>query len=420
MTLHIQNVWLPDQGLVDLQIQEGRISALSPDLSPLSRAVVIDGRGMAVVPGLVNGHTHAGMSLFRGYGDDMPLMEWLQTRIWPAEAKLTDEDVYWGSRLACLEMIRSGTVQFQDMFWQFLPAARAVEDAGLRAGVGTPMIDVAGLKQAEDCRRKALESHDQARDFSDRIRHTITPHAIYTNSEESLRWVAQFSEERQTPIHIHLSETAGEVADCLKKQGIRPAHYLDRLGLLNERTQLAHGVFLDDAELDLIARRGALLITNPVSNMKLTVGGVFPYARAAQRGIAMALGTDSAASNNSLDLFQELKTFALIQKHAAQDPTLLPAREAWGVATGAKAPMLGQSGQIAVGEKADFLLLRRGVVELTPEHDFISNLVYAATGHVVDTVVVNGQILMQDRQIPGEEEILREASERAKRLCDSD
>ncbi|MBF0448254.1 MAG: amidohydrolase [Magnetococcales bacterium] len=418
MTLHIKQAWLQEGGLVDLHLVDGKISAMGSDLPPLPGARTFNAQKMAMVSGLVNGHTHAAMTLFRGFGDDMPLMEWLQTRIWPAEARLTEEDVYWGTRLACLEMIRSGTVAYEDMYWHFHGMARAVEESGMRAGVGAVMIDVAGADQARHCKEQAIQYLEESNRYSQRVKFTLTPHAIYTVSSDSLRWTAEFSEQHTLPIHIHLSETQFEVEECLKKNGLRPAAYLDRLGLLTPRTILAHGVFLDDDELDLIAERGSTIVTNPVSNLKLAVGGIFPYKRAAQRGIPIGLGTDGAASNNNLDMFQDVKTFALIQKHADNDPTSVPAPEAWKVATGIYAPLLGQgSGEIKVGENADMLFLRRQDPELIPDHDLVSNVVYSATGHVVDTVVIDGRIVMENRHIEGEEEVLKEASQRAEILC---
>ncbi|MBF0357748.1 MAG: amidohydrolase [Magnetococcales bacterium] len=418
MTLHIKNVWLYDQGQVDIQIDAGKIKAIAPNLPEIDGAESFDGNGMAAVSGLVNGHTHAAMSLFRGFGDDMQLMEWLQTRIWPAEAKLTEEDVYWGSRMACMEMIRSGTVAFEDMYWHFHGMAKAVEDSGLRAGVGAVMIDIAGEKQGQECRDQAVQYLEESGRYSDRVKFTLTPHAIYTVSAKSLSWSAEFSDKHNLPVHIHLSETAFEVSECIKQNGVRPAVYLDQQGLLTPRTILAHGVYLDDDELELIAKRGSTIVSNPVSNMKLAVGGVFPYQKAAELGIPIGLGSDGAASNNSLDMFQEVKTFSLIQKHANNDPTVLPSAKAWQVVTGVDAPLIGQgSGVLAAGENADILLLNRDEPEICPEHDFVSNLVYSATGHVVDTVIVAGKILMKNRVIDQELEIRQEATARAKSLC---
>ena len=417
MTLMIRNAWSPERGRIDIEVAAGRIVAIGADLPVPAGAERLDAAGMAIVPGFVNGHSHAAMTLFRGFGDDMPLMEWLQTRIWPAEARLSEEDVYWGSRLACLEMIRSGTLYFEDMYWHFHGMARAVEQSGLRAGFGAVMIDVEGGKQAKECQYMAEKLHEEAKDYSDRIRFSLTPHAIYAVSRGSLSWVRDFADRHGIVVHIHLSETRYEVEQCLQAHGVTPAFYLDQLGLLHSKILLAHGVHLDDAELDLIARRGATIVTNPVSNMKLAVGGVFPYRKAAARQIPIALGTDGAASNNTLDMFQNMKILALLQKHAEQDPTLLPADEAWAIATGARAPLFGQSGCLAVGEQADFLLLRHDMPEMTPNHRFFSNVVYAASGSVVDTVVVAGQVLMHNRHIEGEAEIRREVTARASRLC---
>ncbi|MBF0459803.1 MAG: amidohydrolase [Magnetococcales bacterium] len=417
MTLHIQNAWLPEQGLTQIQVEAGRIVAMGTDLLPPPEAERLDAEGMAVVPGFVNGHSHAAMTLLRGFGDDMPLMEWLQTRIWPAEARLTEEDVYWGTRLACLEMIRSGTLCFADMYWHFHGVARAVEHSGLRAALGAVMIDVEGEKQARECQYLAEKLCAEVKGYSDRVRFSLTPHAIYTVSAHSLRWVSAFAARHDLPVQIHLAETQHEVEQCLRTHGVRPAVYLDQQGLLHANMVLAHAVHLDDNELDLIAQRGATVVTNPVSNMKLAVGGVFPYRKAAARQIPIALGTDGAASNNTLDMFQNMKMLALIQKHAEQDPTVLPAEAAWALATGCQAPIFGQSGRVAVGEKADFLLLRHAVPEMTPHHHFVSHLVYAATGHVVDTAIVAGRVLMRNRRVEDEEEIRHEVNARMQRVC---
>jgi len=243
----------------------------------------------------------------------------------------------------------------------------------------------------------------------------LGPDGTHTVSEKSLQWVAELSAETQLPVHIHLSETEGEVHDCVAAHGIRPARYLDRIGLLTPRTLLAHGVWLDDDELALVGERGATIVTNPVSNLKLAVGRVFPYGAARGYDIPVGLGTDGASSNNSLDMFQEVKYLALAQKHAARDPAALPATEAWAVASGQRAPLLGQSGRVAVREAADFLLVRSDAPELTPG-DLTANLVYAAAGSVVDTTVVAGRVLMRGGEIADESEIREGAVASARRL----
>jgi 5-methylthioadenosine/S-adenosylhomocysteine deaminase len=354
------------------------------------------------------------MTLFRGYGGDLPLMRWLREKIWPVEAKLDADDVYWGARLACAEMIRTGTAHFWDMYWQPEATARAVEDAGLRATIGGPLFDADG--GTAEMQAQAREDLAALEDRGPAIGAALAPHSIYAVSEELLRWAGEQASERGIAFHIHLSETEQEVVDCIETHGVRPAVYLDRLGLLGERTVLAHGVWLDEAELELIAERGATIVTNPVANMKLAVGGVFPYPGARSAGVAVGLGTDGAGSNDSLDLLADLKTFALAQRHASGDPTVLPAAEAFAVASGARAPLLnGGTESLTPGAPADFLLLRDSSPELGIG-DLASGLVYAASGSVVDTTVVAGRILMRGGEVEGAEEIVARAAERARRL----
>jgi 5-methylthioadenosine/S-adenosylhomocysteine deaminase len=400
-----------DGEVVVLRCAEGRIAAIGPAVVPEPGDEVIDAAGAPLVAPLVNGHTHAAMTLFRGYGDDLPLMRWLK-EIWPIEAKLDADDVYWGTRLACVEMIRTGTVRFWDMYWRAEASARAVRDAGLRATIGAPLIDADG--DSGSLRAAALDSLDRLTGFDERVRPSLAPHAIYTVSEESLRWIGKVGEEHAVPVQIHLSETQEEVERCVAEHGARPAHYLDRIGMLGPRTVLAHGVWLDRSELELIAERGATVVTNPVANMKLAVGGVFPLPEAQRQGVAIGLGTDGAGSNNSLDLLSDLKALALIQKHAAADPSVLVAAEAWAIATGARTELLG-AGRLAIGEPADFLLLRRDSHELGLG-DLHAGLVYAASGSIVDITVVAGRPLMRDGVVPGAAEVVARARERAARL----
>lgn len=412
MSLTVLNATL-DGERVGMRVTDGAIVELGAEVEADPGDDLIDATGMALVPGLVNGHTHAAMTLFRGYGDDMPLTEWLEQRIWPVEARLRPDDVYWGTRLACVEMIRTGTVRFWDMYWYPEATARAVVDAGLRASIGAPLIDARGGRVG-GLQDRARHSADQLEAIGGRVAPTLTPHAIYTVSEGSLRWLSAFAAERELPVHIHLSETAAEVDDCVAAHGERPADYLDRLGLLGPRTLLAHGVWLDEAELALIGERGATIVTNPVANLKLAVGGPFPYGKARERAVAVGLGTDGPGSNNSLDLFQEMKFLALLQKHALGDPAAVSAEEVWAVATGARAPLLGAT-RLAVGEPADFLLLRTDAPELSPG-DLVAGLVYSAAGSVVDTSVVDGRVLMRCGVVDGADEVRERAVERARRL----
>ncbi|HEY5977255.1 MAG TPA: amidohydrolase [Solirubrobacterales bacterium] len=390
----------------------GRIAALGPEVEAETGDETFEAGGAHLVAGLVNGHTHAAMTLFRGYGGDLPLMRWLEEKVWPVEDRLEEDDVYWGTRLACAEMIRTGTTRFWDMYWHPTATARAVRDSGLRAVVGGPLFDVGG--DTAGARATAIANLDGLEAETPEIERALAPHAIYTVSEELLRWTAETAAERGVAIQIHLSETEREVSECVAAHGVRPAEYLDRVGLLGERTVLAHGVWLDTGELELIAERGCTVVTNPVANMKLAVGGVFPYPRAREAGVAVGLGTDGAGSNDSLDLLADLKAFALAQRHAAGDATVIAAAEAWEVATGRRAPGLGST-PLEAGAAADFLLLRPGSPELGLG-DLASDLVYAASGSVVDTAVVGGRVLMRGGVVEGVEEIVARAAESARRL----
>jgi 5-methylthioadenosine/S-adenosylhomocysteine deaminase len=299
------------------------------------------------------------------------------------------------------------------MYWHPEATARAVADAGIRATIGAPLFDHDG--DVVGMRARALHSLEHLSNLGPAVEPALAPHSIYTVSEASLRWIAALGAERGLPIQIHLAETEQEVEDCLGEHSLRPAHYLDSVGMLSERTVLAHGVWLDAAELDLIAERGCTIVTNPVANMKLGVGGVFPYPAAREAGIAVGLGSDGAGSNDSLDLFADLKLFALAQKHAAADATAIGAAEAWQVATGQRAPLLGAGAPLSVGAAADFLLLDPAAPELAVG-ELASNLVYAAAGAAVDTVVVDGQVLMRGGAQPELEEVVARAAERASRL----
>jgi len=391
---------------------DGTIAALGPEVVAGPGEEALDAGGAILVPPLVNGHTHAAMTLFRGCGGDLPLMPWLEQRIWPVEARLEPEDVYWGARLACLEMIRSGATRFWDMYWHPEATARAVADAGVRATIGAPFFDKG--RDVATMREEAVEHLDALSAFGDPVSPALAPHSIYMAGEDSLRFIAALSAEREVPVQIHLSETKPEVDDCLGERGRRPAAYLDEVGLLTERTVLAHGVWLDDEELDLIAARGATVVSNPAANMKLAVGKVFDFPSARAAGVRVGLGTDGAGSNDSLDLLAETKLFALAQRHAAADATAITVGDAWAVATGAKAPLLGAT-PLAVGAPADFVLLDPAAPELAIG-ELTADLVYAADRTAIDTVAVAGRVLMRGGVQPERDEVVTKARERAERL----
>jgi 5-methylthioadenosine/S-adenosylhomocysteine deaminase len=400
---------------VGVRAVDGVISAVGPDVRPETGDDVLDATGGVLLPGLVNGHTHAAMTLFRGYGDDLPLMQWLQEKIWPAEAELTYDDVYWGTRLAVAEMLRSGTVRAWDMYWHGNAVAAAVVDGGMRAAVSSVVIDGMDATKGKAQRPEILDQLDAIAAAGPRVRPSLGPHAVYTVTPETLRWIGDVARARAIPVQIHCSETEEEVTTCRAAHGVSPVGLLDRCGVLGTRTVLAHCVWIDDDDRELIARSGSTVVTNPVSNAKLAVGGVFRTDTAAAHGIPVGLGTDGASSNNSLDLLADVKFLALEQKHELNDPAAMPATEAWAIVTGARAPALGQSGRIAAGEPADFVVARDDHGVLGPG-DLVNNLVYAATGAVVAHVVVDGRVVVRDGAVDDEAEIRARAYECARRL----
>lgn len=394
---------------------DGLIAEIGPGVVAAPGDQRIDGDGLALLPGLVNGHTHAAMTLFRGFADDLPLMEWLEDHIWPAEARLDADDVYWGTRLACAEMIRTGTVRFWDMYWQPGATARAAADAGLRVTIGAPLIDGGDSGGLAKLRADAEAGFAEvAAVGSDLLSASLAPHAIYTVSDASLEWIAAEADRLGVPIQIHASETEGEVEGCLHANGVRPIEHLDRLGLLGPRTLLAHSVWIDERERELIAAAGATVVTNPVANMKLAVGAAFDLPAAQRLGLPVGLGTDGAGSNNSLDLLADAKHLALLQKHSAADAAAASAEDVLAIATGAAAPLLGAR-PLEAGAPADFILVRTETPALGLG-SLAAGLVYSASGAVVDTTVVAGRVLMRGGVVDGEAEILERARERAVRI----
>jgi 5-methylthioadenosine/S-adenosylhomocysteine deaminase len=420
-SLLITNI-VADGRTVDIFVDEkGTIAGIGPDERKHHKGeadFIIDGDGALALPGLVNTHTHAAMSLLRGYADDMILQDWLSQKIWPLEAHLKGEDVYWGTRLACMEMIRSGTTAFNDMYFFMEDAARAVDEAGIRAVLSYGFIDLFDAEKREaECRAtERLAAHVRSLD-NPRIRSAAGPHAIYTVSPEGLKWCAEFAREQKCGIHIHLSETEKEVTDCIAQHGKRPASHLDDCGILTDRTVTAHNCWLDDAECRLIGKRGVSVSHNPASNMKLATNRAMPYPALLASGANPCLGTDGCASNNNLDLFEEAKIAALLQKFFWNNPTVLPAPEALAMATANGAKALGfPTGRLAPGTPADIVLVSSAIACNTPLHNATSNLVYACSGGAVETTICNGRVLMLDRECPGEAEILSGAATAAREL----
>lgn len=417
MSILIKGVWLNDR-IKDVYIQENRIQQIGECLE-VQADQVIDGKKKALIPGFVNAHTHAAMTLFRGFGDDMPLKAWLEEKIWPNEAKLTSEDVYWGTKLACLEMIKSGTTTFFDMYHKFSASAKAIEEMGLRALLAGACFDHFNPELRERGKQAVEKLYAESATFSDRIQYAAGPHAIYTVSGELLQWIHAFAKEHQVPIHLHLAETEGEVQDSIRQFGLTPVRYLRQLGILSPHLILAHGLYVDEEEIQMLADYGVTVVHNPASNMKLASGYRFKYREMQEAGVRIALGTDGCSSSNNLDMVEAMKLASLLGKAWRKDPEAITAKEIFHTATvsGAEAINL-KAGQITEGFLADLCLVDLNMPAFTPNHNFISNLVYAANGSCVDTVICNGKILMQDKKVSGEEEIMERAAELAYKLVE--
>lgn len=371
---------------------------------------VIDGRNKAAFPGFVNTHTHSAMTLLRGYADDMKLHDWLNKKIWPLEAKMNEDDVYLGSKLACLEMIKSGTTCFSDMYWHMKGTARAVEEMGLRAVLAESFIDLGKAELAEKMKKENKGFVRFVKEMKcERIKSALGPHAVYTVSEDSLIWAKEYAEKEKLLLHLHLAETEKENEDCMKMNGRRPVPYLEKIGFLSKNLVAAHAIWFSKKEIATLAKHRVKISHNPSSNLKLA-SGVMQYAQMRKAGLTVSLGTDGCASNNNLDMMEEMRTAALLHKGFSMDPTMMPAKEALDIATLGGGRALGLPiGKIEEGMLADIILIDLNRPELCPGHNLISDLVYAANSGCVDTTICNGKILMEERKVPGETEILKES-----------
>jgi 5-methylthioadenosine/S-adenosylhomocysteine deaminase len=332
------------------------------------------------------------------------------------ESKLTPEDVYWGTKLAILEMIKSGTTCFNDMYWYPEAAISAAKEMGMRAVIGLIVVDFDKKGSRENV--EEMYHRFMSRELNP-VQLAVAPHSIYTVSKENLIWAKDFAKANDLILHLHVSETEEEVIGCRKKWGVRPVEYLEEIGFLGDNVVLVHGNWLSDEEIEILGKRKCSLVYSPCSNMKLAVGEVFPYKKLAESKANICLGTDGVASNNSLDLFEEMKIGALLQKHKERDPAILKAAEMIKLATanGAKAFKIN-AGEIREGKIADLILIDLNQICFSPGHNFASDFVYCASGNCVSDVICNGRILMREREVENEKEITRNATARAKRLVE--
>ena len=413
--IFIEGVLLNDTK-TNILIDNKHITGIGNNIPMPVNALLINGDNKAAFPTFANMHTHAAMNLFRGYANDLPLMTWLNDWIWPKERNLDDDIVYWGTRLACTEMIKSGTTAFSDMYFHIPAAAKAAGEMGIRCTLG-----ITTFGDVEDVTEKVVEQLlVQLEPYRELVSLAIAPHAIYTVSEKGLKHCAELCHKYGLLYHIHMSETEGEVENCLKQHGFRPYELLERLGVMElteGRFSGAHSLYVDPNEIHIIGKHHATVTHNPCSNLKLGSGHFFRYTELRDAGANITLGTDGCSSSNNLDMIEAAKFMSYLQKGIRRDPTVLPAEELLQVATANGFKSIGiDAGEIAIGKSADLMLVDLRNLAFVPNNNTLANLLYAAHGDAVDTVICNGSIVMQNRTIPNESETLSQARHATQRL----
>ena len=405
-----------------LLIKDDLIAEIAETIDEGNVDKIIDAEGKILLPGLINTHTHVSMTLFRGLADDLSLDSWLNDHIWPMEANLNGDYCYIGALLGAVELIKSGTTTFSDMYFYMEDVARAVEDAGIRAVLSYGMIDFGDAEKREAEIEENLQLFKSCNGMADgRIKVFFGPHSPYTASEDLLIKVRELADEYNMGIHIHVSETEKEINDSLDEKGLRPFEYLEKIGFLGPDVVAAHCVWLSDEEIKIIKKHDVKVSHNPCSNMKLA-SGIAPVSKLIENDICVSIGTDGASSNNNLDLIEELKTASLLQKVSTLDPKVLTSDEAITMATIKGAEALGlenEIGSIEVGKKADIILIDTNSANMVPDSSSLSsNVIYSANGSNVDTTICNGKILMENKKLTvlDEQEIYDKAKKAIKEL----
>ncbi|WP_407454948.1 amidohydrolase family protein [Methanobrevibacter sp.] len=410
------------EGKQSLLIKDDIIAEISPEIDESNVDKIIDATDKILLPGLINSHTHLSMTLFRGLADDLSLDSWLNDHIWPMEANLNGDYCYIGALLGAVELIKSGTTTFSDMYFYMEDVARAVDEAGIRAVLSYGMIDFGDEEKRKNEINENLALFEACNGMADgRIKVFFGPHSPYTASKELLIKVRELADEYGMGIHIHVSETEKEINDSLDEKGLRPFEYLDEIGLLGPDVVAAHCVWLSDSEIEIIKRNNVKISHNPCSNMKLA-SGIAPVSKLIENDICVSIGTDGASSNNNLDLFEEMKTASLLQKVSTLDPKVLDSDESIAMGTIKGAEALGldsEIGSIEVGKKADIILIDTNSANMVPDSSSLSsNVIYSANGSNVDTTICNGKVLMENKKLVvlDEQEIYDKARQAIKEL----
>lgn len=378
---------------------------------------IVECEGKAAFPGLINMHTHAGMSMMRGIGEDITFHEWID-RIWEIEKDIDEDYVYHATKVACLEMIKTGTTTFNDQYWHVEAACRAALEMGIRPAVSYVILDRNDPEESERQKIQCRKVYEASQAWSDMALFMISIHAIYSVREEMILWAAAFAREHGLKIHVHVSETKKEVEDCMAAHdGMSPVEYLDSLGVLGPDVIAAHTLWLSDNDVRILAERGVTCVHNVNSNLKLSSGYRFLYNELRDAGANLCLGTDGCASSNNLDMLEAMKTSAMVQKAWRGDPSAMPLNELADMVTVNAANALGLDlGRIVPGALADILIVDVQGYQFLSPGSFEANLVYSAHSDVIDSVICNGRFVMRGRIVPGEKEILDAARGVMKRL----
>ena len=386
----------PNLRKTDILIEENKIVKIQEEIEE-DGANVIDAKEKVVMPGFVNTHTHLAMSIFRGYKDDQKLMDWLENAIFPVEDKLRPEDIYWNSFLSCIELIKTGTTTFNEMYFRMDKTIEAVEESGLRGVIAWSITDTS----IKDKITRTREYHEKYNHENSRIKVYVSAHAPYSCSPDTIQLCVDLAKELNTGIHIHLSETLQEDKIIRKKYNKTGTEYLNDLHVFDVPVVLAHGIYISDSDLEILKNVKGGISHNPISNCKLS-SGICNVGKLRKSGINVGLGTDGIGSTTTLDMFEEMKTAAYLQKVNTMDPTAIKAYDLLKMATIEGARVLGledEIGTIEVGKKADLIFINTNKTHLYPENDLCTNLVYSANGADVDTVMVDGKVIMQNRKL---------------------
>lgn len=402
---------------VDIYIHDGIIAGITPSVpgtfpSPAEKYETVDCSSKAVLPSFINMHTHAAMSMMRGVGEDINFHEWL-ARIWQIESGITPEYVYYATRLACLEMIKTGTATFNDQYWHMPQARKAALEMGIRPVLSYVLCDRMNPAESKIQIRECIRHYEESLKWPEKSQFVISVHAIYSVCEEAIVWAAGFAAEHGLKLHVHLSETEKEVLDCkAAHNGMTPVEYLESLGFFSPDVIAAHSLWLSDKDVEILGRHGVNCVHNINSNLKLTSGYRFRYNELRDAGANVCLGTDGCGSSNNLDMLEAMKTAAMVQKAWREDATAMPLNELFATGTSNGARALGlNSGSLEVGKIADLMLVDIDNWNFISTAPTLANFIYSAHSDCIDSLMCNGRWIMKNRMVDGERDIIRDARE---------